>query len=117
MRFPQTFGRTTYFVANRSSVDLIVEVTTATEMRKRIHVPSRSTAFLDTDAIFGVNPSPSDTFQGLVVRSNSGRVEDPVVVWQPSHEQWLGGRTDQAEHGHSEYTLVVTDRDLGLRAG
>lgn len=113
MRFPPTFGRTTYFVENQTSRDLIVEVRQVTDNTKRIRVERGTTMVVDVDAIFGADPKPEDSLVQVKVLCAIARHEEAQLLWHPDFGSWEGGRIDTGTYGESEYVLRVTDDDLG----
>lgn len=110
---PRTgLGRTTYFVDNRTSQHLILEI----EHRgvcKRIPAARGRVSAICVDSVYGSDPRPRDSFNKIRVLCAILPAEEAQVLWEPAIDRWQGGPIHAEGFGESEYTLVITDAEVG----
>lgn len=105
-------GSASYFLDNQTQDELSVTLQTSpglgSQLLTEVIAPGEVALLLE-DAMFGVNPRPSDSIASITVEGDSGSlVQDPVDedAWvTPSPPSW-------GEYVHTEWTLHVTDADL-----
>ena len=112
MKLPPMLGRTTYFVDNRSSQHLIIEIQHNGSF-KRIPVPRGKLSPVGVDSVLGSDPRPQDSFKTIRVLCAVLPAEQAQLLWEPRIDDWQGGRIDTEGYGESEYTLLITDAQVG----
>ena len=113
-------GAADYYIVNNSSTDLQIVYVTVPQLGSMTDsatlVSQNATVLLLNDAIFGVNPRPTDSF--VAIRAYSMDAGDSLVYEQEHIDNDLWVITDQnlgkSGYGLTKYELRIDDAALTL---